>query len=115
MARTPVTKAGTFMGAANLIRAKRKELKIGQGELAKRVGAHPQMMNKIERGEVEHSRFFGPIEEILKLEKGTLDHENGIGRAPTPHATEQTAMLEIGGVPVSIRVDGATITIAIHR
>jgi DNA-binding XRE family transcriptional regulator len=57
---------------ANIIRTRRAEMKIGQGELAEMIGAHAQTMNKIERGEIDFSRFFSKIEEALQIEEGAL-------------------------------------------
>jgi DNA-binding XRE family transcriptional regulator len=57
---------------ASIIRTRRAEMKIGQGELATMIGAHPQTLNKIERGEIDFSRFFPKIETALQMEQGAL-------------------------------------------
>lgn len=57
---------------ARVIRMRREEMRLGQRELAELVGAHAQTMNKIERGEIEYSRFFPKLEVALQLPQGSL-------------------------------------------
>jgi transcriptional regulator with XRE-family HTH domain len=48
------------------IKARRTALGWSKGRLAKAVGSHAQTIDKIERGEIKHSRYYRLIREALE-------------------------------------------------
>src|SRR5262245_27343602 len=59
---------GSASGIGEMIRAKRLEMNISQGELAQQIGSHVQTIHKIENGIIKYSRYFGPIGRLLDLD-----------------------------------------------
>jgi phage repressor protein C with HTH and peptisase S24 domain len=66
------------MGSGNelrhQIRAAREARGLSQAELAARVGTSQQTIDKIERGEVVHSRYLSRIREQLAIEENPTHH-----------------------------------------
>jgi len=85
------------------IRRRRKELRLSQQALGAAVGAHPQTIDKIERGQIKFSRYLFPIADRLGiLHELTLGgHHPALPTVPADaSATEPPPLVGPRDVPV---------------